>query len=123
MSATREATARRAALAERLEEQRRNFQRDLLLDLQDELQRVSPPDGWGRAFSIALCAKQSETSWRRVGDTPFPLCTPGPPRLRRNSAQLETRLADLTDRYTGLTYHLGEHLRRELDRQFDTTAP
>lgn len=39
-SARREQVARRAALAERLEEDRHSFQRDTLLELQDELQRL-----------------------------------------------------------------------------------
>ncbi|HZD67343.1 MAG TPA: hypothetical protein VFA45_00015 [Actinomycetes bacterium] len=37
----REAAARRAALAERMEEERHNFQRDTLLEPQDELQRLA----------------------------------------------------------------------------------
>jgi len=40
-AAAREAAARRAGLAERLEEQRHTFQRDLLLELQDELQQLA----------------------------------------------------------------------------------
>jgi hypothetical protein len=40
-AADRETVARRAALAERLEEDRHNFQRDTLLELQDELQRLA----------------------------------------------------------------------------------
>jgi hypothetical protein len=40
-AAEREKTARRAALADRLEEDRHNFQRDTLLELQDELQRLA----------------------------------------------------------------------------------
>lgn len=39
-SADREASAHRAALSERLEEDRHTFQRDTLLELQDELQRL-----------------------------------------------------------------------------------
>jgi hypothetical protein len=39
-AANREEVARRAALAERLEENRHGFQRDTLLELQDELQRL-----------------------------------------------------------------------------------
>jgi hypothetical protein len=39
-AAAREAAARRDALAERLEEDRHTFQRDTLLELQDELQRL-----------------------------------------------------------------------------------
>jgi hypothetical protein len=37
----REESARRAALADRLEEDRHAFQRDTLLELQDELQRLA----------------------------------------------------------------------------------
>jgi len=37
----REESARRAALADRLEEDRHAFQRDILLELQDELQRLA----------------------------------------------------------------------------------
>ena len=40
-AAAREEAARRAALAERLEEQRHTFQRDILLELQDELQHLA----------------------------------------------------------------------------------
>jgi hypothetical protein len=40
-AAEREECARRAALADRLEEDRHNFQRDTLLELQDELQRLA----------------------------------------------------------------------------------
>jgi hypothetical protein len=40
-AAAREAAGRRAALAERLEEDRHTFQRDTLLELQDELQRLA----------------------------------------------------------------------------------
>ena len=39
-AASREQVARRAALAERLEDDRHGFQRDTLLELQDELQRL-----------------------------------------------------------------------------------
>jgi len=39
-AASREADARRAAMAERMEEQRHTFQRETLLELQDELQRL-----------------------------------------------------------------------------------
>lgn len=39
-AAARETTARRASLAERLEEDRHIFQRDTMLELQDELQRL-----------------------------------------------------------------------------------
>jgi hypothetical protein len=39
-AASREQVARRAALAERLEDERHGFQRDMLLELQDELQRL-----------------------------------------------------------------------------------
>jgi hypothetical protein len=40
-AAARELAARGAALAERLEEQRHTFQRDMLLELQDELQKLA----------------------------------------------------------------------------------
>lgn len=40
-AAVRETAARREALAERLEEDRHTFQRDTLLELQDELQRLA----------------------------------------------------------------------------------
>jgi hypothetical protein len=40
-AAEREKSARRAELADRLEEDRHNFQRDTLLELQDELQRLA----------------------------------------------------------------------------------
>lgn len=39
-AASREQVARRAALAERLEDDRHGFQRDMFLELQDELQRL-----------------------------------------------------------------------------------
>jgi hypothetical protein len=40
-AAARETAARRSALAERLEEDRHTFQRDTLLELQDELQKLA----------------------------------------------------------------------------------
>jgi len=61
----REESARRAALADRLEEDRHAFQRDTLLELQDELQRLA------RATTGSSCETR-EPSKKAAGFISYP---------------------------------------------------
>jgi hypothetical protein len=154
-AADREAASRAAALAERLQEQRHERQRKVLLDLQDALQQMARstgkilnqdlatvrdkgglfllPEGLGGDETLAatvavqkLAARVLDSELRSIIRDFVSFCsyaTTGyiPGHKNDPPDELADLIRDLTDqmgsRYATLADRLGEHIRREEDRQ------
>jgi hypothetical protein len=97
-AAAREATARQASLAERLEEQRHTFQRDLLLELQDELHALVRAT-WKVLMQDSKTLKEHGTMYQLpegLSDEAFQIgIAIGRLKTRVLDAPLRTAIADL----------------------------
>lgn len=85
----REARARRAALAERLEEERHTFQRDTLLELQDVLLQLSRWQGLATSQDMETLKQHEKPS-----QLPDDIGGEGPRNLVASAHRLRTRVLD-----------------------------
>jgi hypothetical protein len=147
-AAVREAAVRREGLAERLEEDRHTFQRDTLLELQDELQRLARvtskinlqdrqtvvergqlyllPDGLSdEAFQITVAVQRlrarvlDDELRQRIADF-IDVCTRNVALLRENDRNTLLAGLDLHNQQMGEFYvRLSELLGEHLRRELD----